>query len=382
MILGGKLLLYILLSLRSSPVVGLKATDNPNDEGGQILITWSYRDSTALTDVDHIEIMRIDSPGLAPIIVAQYKGRATKHIDSDLKNGHAYRYFIRVWFKDGQYIDTAITPPVVPEAQWFHWDRSAALLILLIYFVLLWIYLRKAKKGEEITIRPIAGLQAVDDAVGRATEMGRPLLFVLGLGAVSDTATLAGLAILKRVAIKAAEYESDIIVPCFDPVVMAAAQETVRQGFLEAGRPDLYNEKNIYFLTNDQFGYAAGVDGIIVRQKPGAIFLQGAFFAESLIIAETGHSIGAIQIAGTSSVTQLPFLIAATDYTLIGEEMYAASAYLSKDPNLLATIKAEDWMKILFIVLILISAALETASRLTGKTSLSLIKAFFEGGIK
>ena len=372
--------LAAIFSVRPSPIVDLKVMDNPNDEGGQIVLKWEYRKDADLSQISYIQIMRIDKMGTAPIVAEELKPTAKRYMDTDLKNGHPYRYFIRVWFKDGSYIDSAISPPVAPKAQWLDKERIAALIILLLYGALLIHYLKKARKGERLTIRPIAGLQAVDDAVGRATEMGRPLLFVLGLGTVSDIATLAGLAILKRVAMKAAEYESDIIVPCFDPVVMAAAQETVKQGYLEAGRPDLYNEKNVYFLTNDQFGYAAGIDGIIMRQKPGAIFLQGAFYAESLIIAETGHSIGAIQIAGTSSVTQLPFLIAATDYTLIGEEMYAASAYLSRDPNSLATIKAEDWMKIIFIGLILVGAALETVAGLTGDKSWSFIKTFFAGG--
>ncbi len=371
------LILFAMLSYRSSPITKFEVMDNPNDGGGNILIKWEYDSTADMSDVDYIELLRIDEPGKGAIVVTRLDKSSTQYTDSGLENGKPYRYFLRVWFKDGSYIDTPISPPVAPKAQWFHKKRIMGLLLLLIYGALLMVYLKKAKRGEELTIRPIAGLQAIDDAVGRSTEMGRPLLFVLGLGYISDLATLAGLAILKRVAMKAAEYETDIIVPCFDPVVMTAAQETVKQGYLEAGRPDLFNEKSVYFLTQDQFGYAAGVDGIIMREKPGAIFLQGAFFAESLIIAETGHSVGAIQIAGTSSVTQLPFLIAATDYTLIGEEMFAASAYLSRDPNSLATIKAEDWMKVIFIVLILIAVALETAATITGNKSLSIFPKLF-----
>ena len=68
----------------------------------------------------------------------------------------------------------------------------------------------------------------------------------------------------------------------------------------------------------------------------------GAFFAESLIMAETGNSIGAIQIAGTAMPAQLPFFVAACDYTLIGEELFAASAYLSREPKLLGSLKGQD----------------------------------------
>ena len=48
-------------------------------------------------------------------------------------------------------------------------------------------------------------------------------------------------------------------------------------------------------------------------------------------------------------MAQLPFFIAACDYTLIGEELYAASAYLSREPLLLGSLKGQDWMKIVLV---------------------------------
>jgi len=63
---------------------------------------------------------------------------------------------------------------------------------------------------------------------------------------------------------------------------------------------------------------------------------------------------GAIQIAGTDAVSQLPFFIAACDYTLIGEELYAASAYLSRAPLLLGSLKSQDWMKVIVVLCIVL----------------------------
>jgi hypothetical protein len=97
----------------------------------------------------------------------------------------------------------------------------------------------------------------------------------------------------------------------------------------------------------------------MIREKPAAVFLQGSFFAESLILAETGNSIGAIQIAGTASEHQLPFFIAACDYTLIGEELYAASAYLSKEPMLLGSLRGQDWGKLFIFAAIVLGVILE-----------------------
>ena len=84
----------------------------------------------------------------------------------------------------------------------------------------------------------------------------------------------------------------------------------------------------------------------MVRERPEAVFLLGTFYAESLILAETGHAIGAIQIAGTKETSQLPFFVAACDYTLIGEELFAASSYLSREPVMLGSLKGQDLAKI------------------------------------
>ena len=216
-----------------------------------------------------------------------------------------------------------------------------------------------ARSGKELFIRRIPGLEAVDEAIGRATEMGRSILYVLGLGGVSNVATIASMNILSQVAQKTADYETPLRVPCNDPIVMNVVREMVRTAYLNEGRPDAYNEENIFFLTESQFAYAAGVDGMMVREKPAAVFLQGSFFAESLILAETGNSVGAIQIAGTDKEHQLPFFIAACDYTLIGEELYAASAYLSREPMLLGSLKGQDYGKVMIFGAIVIGVILE-----------------------
>ena len=95
-----------------------------------------------------------------------------------------------------------------------------------------------------------------------------------------------------------AEYETPFIVPCRSPVVLTAAEEAVRTGFMEAGKPDLFNRDNVRFLSDEQFAFTAATNGIMLREKPVANIYIGAFWAESLILAETGFLAGAIQIAG------------------------------------------------------------------------------------
>jgi len=114
-------------------------------------------------------------------------------------------------------------------------------------------------------------------------------------------------------------------------------------------------------VTDEQFGFVAYLQGMMVREKPAACFYMGTFFAESLILAETGNSIGAIQIAGTAMPAQLPFFVAACDYTLIGEEFFAASAYLSGEPDQLGSLKGQDVGKLIVGIIVVVGVLLATA---------------------
>lgn len=217
-----------------------------------------------------------------------------------------------------------------------------------------------AARRRDLFIRRIAGLETLDEAVGRATEMGKPVLYVTGLADVDDIQTLASLSILGHVARKTAEYDTPILVPTSRAVVYSSATEVVKEAFTAAGRPDAFMPDNVRYLTDDQFGYTAGVDGLMLREEPAANFYMGRFYAESLILAETGNATGAIQIAGTAMPSQLPFFVAACDYTLIGEELFAASAYLSKDPLQVGSLRGQDVGKAIVMVCILLGAILVT----------------------
>lgn len=213
-----------------------------------------------------------------------------------------------------------------------------------------------AESGKEIFIREIPGIKAMEEAIGRATEMGQPVLFVPGILDFNEVETIAGINVLGHVSKLTAEYETELNVPVSKSIVMEAAREMCKDSYLQAGRPDLYHNDMVYFLAADQFSYAAGINGYMLREKPAACFYQGKFFAESLLLAETGNSIGAIQIAGTGSSSQIPFFVTACDYTLIGEEFLTASAILSDKPDLKGSIRGQDIIKLVAITGMLIAA--------------------------
>jgi len=228
------------------------------------------------------------------------------------------------------------------------------LVCMLAFLAALLYFTNRARSSPGGYIRPVAGLAAMQEAIGRATEMGRPILYVPGIAEIDDIQTIASMNILSEVAKTAAAYDTRTIVPCCMPLVFPVAEEVVKTAYANAGRPDAFRSDDVRFISQDQFAFTAGVTGIMLREKPATNIYLGAFWAESLILAETGFAAGAIQIAGTANVSQLPFFVAACDYTLIGEELYAASAYLSGDPKLLGSLKASDLTKVVVAVIILL----------------------------
>jgi hypothetical protein len=240
------------------------------------------------------------------------------------------------------------------------------ILVFLFALVILAAIMR-ARGGASPFIRRIPGLTAIDETVGRATEMARPISFSLGLGGL-DIVTLQALAIAMHVIRLAIRFGTRVILTMADPTLYAVADEAVSEAYTAAGRPEGFNRGDVRFLSDRQFAYASSMVGLIHREQVASNYMFGTFFAESLILAEAGNQVGAIQVAGTPSITQLPFFIAACDYTIIGDEYYAATAYLTREPVLSGSLVGQDRAKMALLAIILLGVILVTIAELTGGT--------------
>lgn len=247
------------------------------------------------------------------------------------------------------------------EATWgiFFPGRVSQFLVLALITGLIYVMIRRAKAGLPIPeIRKMAGLEAMDEAIGRATEMGRPVIYSPGIADISNAQTIASYAVLAYVAKRCAQYDTRLIMTNRMVYVHAITEEIIRQAYLEAGRPESFNEDDVRYISGFQFAYAAGVLGILHREKAAAAVWFGAFWAESMLFVEGAAIGGAVQVTATANTHQLPFFLAAADYCLIGEEMFAASAYLSREPVLTGTVVGQDIMRVVFVVLMLLGTVL------------------------
>lgn len=258
------------------------------------------------------------------------------------------------------------------------WAVEGLLVLFILYKIL------SARRGRQLFIRRIPGLNVLDEAVGRATEMGKPMLFAPGLSGL-DIVGLQAMAVLSHVVRHAARYGTRVVVPLADPVLFTVAEEVAKDAYAAEGVPEQFTPEDIRFLSDSQFAWASGVVGILHREKVATAFYFGYYYAESLILAENGQMVGAIQLAGTPAITQIPFFLAACDYTIIGEEYYAASAYLSREPTLLGSLVGQDYGKLVMIGLVVLgamavtlTAVLPETNPVTGWLARSFLK-FFPG---
>ena len=354
---------------------GFIAEDMPYDGGGDVLLRWPVDKAAEGVSYEVYATANEDSPEwkLVDTVPAfektadkiklpfwawkhgsdEYADKISiKSVSADADTGTTLFFRIKA-VKDGETIAESAVMQAAADDNWFNLPRLNGLIMVILITTAFFITVSKAKK-QGLYIRRIAGLDAIDEAIGRATEMGKPIYYSTGINGMSAVDTIASLSILGEVSKKVAEYDSIIKVPHYDPIVMSVAKETVKQAYIETGRPDSYHEDSNFFLSSDQFSYAASLDGMIERERPAACFFMGYFLAESLLLTEVGATTGAIQIAATNSESQLPFFFTSCDYTLIGEELFAAGAYLSKDPMLLSVLKLQDFGKLFMVAAVII----------------------------
>ena len=234
----------------------------------------------------------------------------------------------------------------------------SAFLILLVLLVAGYVFMEQARLGKDFPVRRIPAFDAIEEAIARSVEMGRPVHMTFGFGSISSSMApqyVAGLGVLAHVARLCGKYGAKLIATLGVPEAIATTEEIVREGYYSAGRPELFDPAyNVRYLTDQQFAYASAVQATIVRENVGANIVVGPFYAESLIFMEAGNMVGAFQIAGTARETQIPFFVLVADYSFIGEEIFAAGALASGDRETLASIRAQDVGKFISIVLIVL----------------------------
>ena len=237
------------------------------------------------------------------------------------------------------------------------------------------IYYMYSKK--QVPIRRVPSLDAIDEGIGRAAEMGKPVIDSIGIcSGGMDYWTVAAMSILSYTARKCAAIGVPLYVPLgghdnsYTP--MEVARDIVKTEYDLAGKPEEFKLENMPFLSGRQFSWASGYVGMLMRLRPAANIMLGDNLASAMWMSEIGHQIGALQISGATYISNIAVLAVSSDYIAIGEDMLAAGAYLSKEPSQIASIRTEDIVKIAAIIVVVGGAILLSFGSTIVQTVLSI----------
>lgn len=242
--------------------------------------------------------------------------------------------------------------------------RTGAFAILIICCIIVYYTLKTTERGKLPRIRNLPALDAIEEAVGRAAEMEKPVFFNSGYaagGLTSIEAPIIGAAmtLLHYTARLTARYGVELVYFLGPINIVPVSQDVIRTAYTAEGMEDAYRPTMVRWLSNSQFVYCSGFFGACERERPAAHIMMGGFWYESILIGEYGRSVGALTVGGTPRQGQIHFLVAICDYVLIGEEFYAASAYLTKDPDELGSIWGADYVKILLLFFLFAGSILQ-----------------------
>lgn len=241
--------------------------------------------------------------------------------------------------------------------------RGFSFVVLVLSFIFFYIAIQLAKKGKAPKIRRMVAMDAIDEAVGRATEEGKPVHYSPGyaymtLSSEQGPQTLASIGILSYVAGLCARFDVPIIYNTCIADSLPLVEETLRTAYRNEGKAEAFDPKCIRYQPG-QSEYVSAVLGTFQRERPAVNMMIGGLYYEAVVIGEAANVIGATQIGGSANIHQMPFIIATCDYAMIGEEIFAGSAYVTKDPLVTSGIASGDWMKMLLIAITVLGAMLE-----------------------
>lgn len=210
--------------------------------------------------------------------------------------------------------------------------RYYASLLLVAFFAILVLWaIDRGKKGIKPNLRIADGIHGVDEGIGRATEMGRPVFFHAGISAGGTPETTAALSVLSYVVKKCIQQGASLFIGVCMASKLPYVQEVVRTSSIAAGHPEAEKNIRVEYLSDAQFGFASSYNGRMVRENAAANLFFGGMGADTLLYAETGARIGAFQVVGSVDTGNIHWGAIVCDYLILPEELYEAGAILSGD---------------------------------------------------
>ncbi len=243
-------------------------------------------------------------------------------------------------------------------------DTQLALLLFVIVFLpVLYISRWRIQKGGFPDLRPISAFDMLRGVTARAIEAGRAVHVSLGLAGIHSDVTadsLAGLMALKYLAHQSAAAGALPVITMADATLLPLAQDTIRRPFGPDGDEATLAARQVRWIAPEAAAYSAGVMDILGSEAVEATVMIGAFGDEYLLMGEAARRRGITQVGGASDPNVVPFVFASADQALVGEDLYAAGAYLTRNVWHVGSLLAQDFMRWVIVAVIVALVATKT----------------------
>jgi hypothetical protein len=243
-------------------------------------------------------------------------------------------------------------------------ETQLALLVFLVAFLpVFYLAGRGVQKGRLPDLRSIAAFDLLQGVTARAIETGRAVHVALGLGGITSDMTadsLAGISVLEYLVDQSAAAGEAPIVTVADPTLLPLAQDVMRRPYKTDWQEAAQVARHVRWVAPEPAAYAAGVMGTLGGEAVDANIMVGAFGDEYLLMGEAANRNNIIHIGGASDPNVVPFVFATADQTLMGEDMYAAGAYLGHKPWHIGSLLAQDFMRWCIVAVIVIVVVAHT----------------------
>jgi hypothetical protein len=236
-------------------------------------------------------------------------------------------------------------------------------LAALVLFVALLLVYSGLVRRQPPALRQVAAFRELGEAIERSVESGQRVHLSLGSGGLQgpDSAVaLAGLSVLARIAERTSMSDRPAVVTSGDGAITILAQDTLRSAYDRAGARERFRATSARMLGPTPLSYLATLPAVLATENVSVHMLNGSFGAEGGLAADFGRPAGAHILAGSDDVPAQAAMYAVADQPLVGEELFAAGAYLGVGPSHVASLRAQDAVRFVLIAAILVGMTLRT----------------------
>lgn len=241
---------------------------------------------------------------------------------------------------------------------------QAFALALLLFAAFLLLVLTFLRRKSPPVFRDVAAFTRLRRAAGLAVEEGTRLHVSIGSGALTTprgAASLSALALLRQLGEQTSISDRPLVATSGDPVLAVLSQDTLQTAYQSAGVEEYFEPSSGRLAGLTPFSYAAGAMTVSRQEQVSTDVVMGDFGPEVGLLAEASERENSLLIAAAYEPAAQSILFASAADPLVGEELFAAPAYLGKDPAQRASLHTEDILRWLIILALLIAAGLKMA---------------------